>query len=182
MSSNSVTWLPCHPPFPSTFPLPCFLPSLYRPLICSPDWGHERWFCYLLFSHPGVSMFIATLKNNSLWISLSLVILHLLDLSLVPITSKSGHSDLCRLCRWQRFRAVSIKPAGCFTQQINPTTGRNQCERQESWDVNAFLCSTLSCHLSQLNDFSFNVIAIWRWEFPLSLRLSINRVTLIAVI
>lgn len=174
------------PPLSSHFfqpPLPLsHFPSLHPSLLFVPTWGHEWWFCYLLFPHPYWVNVYCQLENNSLWISLSLVMPHLLDLSQVPITSKSGCRDLCQLCSWHRFRAVSREPAGCFTLQINPTSGRNECERQESWHVNAFPSSTPSCHLSQLNDFSFNVIAFWRWEFPLSLWLSINKVTLIAVI
>lgn len=158
----------------------CLLSLPILPLF--PTWGHEQWCCYLLVPHPLWVNVYCQLKNNSLRISPSLVMLHLLDMSVGRITSKSGYRDLCLLCSWHRFRAISRKPAGCFTLQINPTTGGNLCERQESWHVNAFLSVSLSCHLSQLNDFSFNVIAFWRWEFPLSLRLSISKVTLIAVI
>lgn len=176
------------------FATPFFSCFFIFPLLthCLPLPSHPSSFSYLrswtvvlLYSLPSspVSQCLLPAKKqlpeNQ---SLSLVMLHLLDMSVGRITSKSGHRDLCLLCSWHRFRAVSRKPAGCFTLQINPTTGGNLCERQESWHVNAFLSVSLSCHLSQLNDFSFNVIAFWRWEFPLSLRLSISKVTLIAVI
>lgn len=113
------------------------LPSLHpSPLLSAHTRGHERGFCYLLLSHPlCVNVYCRLKKNSSLWISVSLVMLYLLDLSRVPITSKSGRRDLCRLCSWHRFRAVSREPAGCFTLQINPTTGReggargDRCER-----------------------------------------------------
>lgn len=117
-------------------------------------------------------------KNSSLWTCLSLWMLHLLDLSLDPHTSKWGHRDLCWLCSWHRFKATSTVPAGCFTLQINLTTwgiivrGRRAGTWTPSWAVQCLVIYHLN--LSQLNNFSFNVIAFWRWEFPLSLRLSIS--------
>lgn len=92
----------------------------------------------------------------------SLWMLHLLDLSLVPHTSKCGHRDLCRLCSWHRFKATSRVPAGCFTLQINLTTGRiilrgrRAGTRTPSWTV----CCLAIYHLnlSQLNNFSLMLL------------------------
>lgn len=92
-----------NPHFPSHALSPFFTPA--PPLFPS----LRSWTVVLLsflLSSP-VSQCLLPAKNNSLWISLSLVMFHLLDSSQVPITSRSGHRDLCRLCSWHRFRAVS---------------------------------------------------------------------------
>lgn len=88
----------------------------------------QPWMVAFILSSliPCVSMFTASerkekwKKKTSRWICLSPVMPHLLLWSPVPITPKSSGCDLCRLCSWHRFRAVSREPAGCFTLQINP--------------------------------------------------------------
>ena len=125
------------PSLSSNFVLLSPFPPPVTPRLCP----YQRSWTVVLLSSPLSSPVCQCLlpatkkkKNSSLWISVSLVMLYLLDLSRVPITWKSGRRDLCRLCSWHGFRALSREPAGCFTPQINPTTGReggrgDRCER-----------------------------------------------------
>lgn len=73
---------------------------------------------------------------------------HLLDLSLVLITLKSGYRDLCWICRWHRFKATSREPAGCFTLQINLTTRGIivQGRRAGAWTPSWALCCLVIYH------------------------------------
>lgn len=73
--------------------------------------------------------------------------------SLLPITLKSGHRDLCRLCSWHRFKATSREPAGCFTLQINLTTGGIivRGRRAGTWTPSwALLCLVIYHNLTTL--------------------------------
>lgn len=106
------------------------------------------------------------------WIRL----LYLLDLYAVPNTSKSGHRDLCRRCSWHWV----LKPhrgsqLAALRSANKPNCWGTRGERQRNLAHQRRPEPPLpSCHLSQLNNFSFNVIACGRWEFPLPPRVSVS--------
>lgn len=160
-------------PPPSYFPSLCRLPHPF--LFLLPAWGHE-WRCFFLLSSLSLQHLCATvscqLGTTPPWIRL----LYLLDLYAMPNTSKSGHRDLCRLCSWHGV----LKPhhgsqLAALRSANKPNCWGTRGERQRSLaHQRRPEPPLLSCHLSQLNNFSFNVIACRRWEFPLPPRVSVS--------